>query len=321
MRYEADGNPPDSDFVCVLCETYEVEANWLLFGNGPMKLEPHQKETHLDMFQDVFLGDKEAANRRALKMDDSGVVLRQSRQEAEELASKMITTLGLDESKSEYLRQTLQTTICQRLLAERQRDQAWEKVTTTPAPISDDNLGFGECAELLNKMPSAEFILRKVGDINKLQMIQSSGVKAITLDADIFDATLDAMERQTVSSKLSGSLMDELKALVLKDYGQEELDRAENLTAKIVITYDKRKKKAVLGREALESIAAKIVDEEDDNGFMIKTLSGETIRGSQIAVRTSVPLPKHGKSVWRDAAWDALNTYYLQLRENNTLEE
>ena len=142
----------------------------------------------------------------------------------------------------------------------------------------------------------AEFTLEKVGDINKLKLIKSHGVKSVTLDASIFDASLDYMERKTISSKLGGSLMQEIKALVLKDWGADDVERAENLTARIVLSFDSRKKQAVLGRETLESMATKIIDEDDD-GFMIETLTGEKIRQNQIAVRKSVLLPKHGKSV------------------------
>lgn len=166
-----------------------------------------------------------------------------------------------------------------------------------------------------------EFTLEKVGDINKLKLIESHGVRSVTLNASIFDAELTRLKRKTISSKLNGSIMDELKALVLKDWGADEAERAENLTARIVLSYDSRKKKATIGRETLESMATKIIDEEDDDGFMVETLTGEKIRHSEIAIRKTVLLPKYGKSVLRDDAWSALKQYHSELKSSGTFEQ
>lgn len=166
----------------------------------------------------------------------------------------------------------------------------------------------------------SEFTLEKIGNINKLKIIEQHGVKSVSLNASIFDASLEYTKRKTVSSKINGSVMDELKALVLKDWGKDEVDRAENLNARIVLSYDTRKKKAALGRETLESMATKIVDENDD-GFTIETRTGVKIRHDEIAVRKTVSLPRHGKSVWRDDAWKALKQYYNELKSSGTLEQ
>lgn len=167
---------------------------------------------------------------------------------------------------------------------------------------------------------STFFSLKKVGNANKLNLIQSQGVKSITIDASIFDASIDCMERKTVSSKLGGSLMDELKSLALKDLGQKEIDQAENLSARIVLTFDSRRKKAVLGRDTLTSMAAKIVSEDDD-GFTIETVGGETIRQNQITLRKTVKLAKYGKSVYRNDTWKELRQYYNELNAAGNLSQ
>lgn len=165
-----------------------------------------------------------------------------------------------------------------------------------------------------------EFTLEKVGDINKLKLIQSHGVKSVTFDTSIFAASIAHTERKSISSKIGGSLMDEIKALASKDLGQKDIDQAENLNARIVLSYDIRRKKATLGQETLMSMATKVIDEAED-GFMIETLSGEKIRQSQIAVRKTVQLAKYGKSVLRDDAWLALRQYYSELKTSGTLDQ
>jgi len=172
------------------------------------------------------------------------------------------------------------------------------------------------------KCPSeaSKFGLSKVGDIDKLKVLQKQGVKAVHLDASIYDATIAHSERTTLSSRLSGGFMDQLRALIKKDMPDIEIEKAENLIAHIVLTYDSRKKKVSIGRSALENMAKQMVDDNEE-GFMIETLGGEKIRQDQITVRKKVKLPGYGKSVLRQDAWRALQEYHLELQAGGILEQ
>lgn len=167
---------------------------------------------------------------------------------------------------------------------------------------------------------ASQFKLDKAGNIDKYKLIKAQGVKSITLSSSISEASVAHAERKTVSSKISGRLMDEVKALLLKDIPQDEIDQAENLNARIELSYDSRRKKSSIGRKALNSVATQIIDDDED-GFEITTLSGETIRESQISLRKSVTLAKYGKSVWRDEAWSALLEYFQELKSGGFTEQ
>lgn len=167
----------------------------------------------------------------------------------------------------------------------------------------------------------AQFHLLKVGDVNKLKMIEAQGVKSVHLGASLYDATIDYEERKSISSRLRGGIMDQVKALIEKDIPDVEIDKLENLSASIVLSYDARSKKKVLGKETLESLSQKILAGDGEDGFTIETVGGEKITHDEVTVRKSVNLTKHGKSVFRDEAWRELQQYFAELEKVGILEQ
>jgi len=41
-RYERGTNPPDADFIAILCEAYNINAHWLITGKGTKDLNSQQ---------------------------------------------------------------------------------------------------------------------------------------------------------------------------------------------------------------------------------------------------------------------------------------
>ncbi len=167
---------------------------------------------------------------------------------------------------------------------------------------------------------ASKFALSKKADVDKVRLIQSQGVKSINLNATLFDATLDHLERTTVRKRIGGKLMDEIKALILEDQDAAELEGAENLSAHVILKYDSRRTDSTIGRQSIESLASQMIEDGDD-GFTIETLGGEKIKGTDITLRKTVSLPKHGKSVFCGDAWRALEQYYYELRDGGLLEQ
>lgn len=168
--------------------------------------------------------------------------------------------------------------------------------------------------------PATNFCLGRKANVDKVKLIQAQGVKAVNLDVSLFDATLEHAERTTIKKRVSGVLMDEIKAFVFKDKTVAEIEKAENLSARITLTYDSRKKGAIAGRDGIAKLANQMLA-DDDEGFSITTKGGETISGSDISLRKTVSLPKHGKSVYCSDAWKALETYFYELKAGGLLEQ
>jgi len=167
----------------------------------------------------------------------------------------------------------------------------------------------------------AQFSLCRKADVDKIQLIRNQGVRSLNLGVSLFEATLDHMERTTVKKRLGGGLMDEVKAMLSEDPELQEIDAAENLSAEIILKFDSRRKDKALGRQRVETLATRLIEDGEDEGFTIVTMEGEKIKGSDISLRKTVCLPKYGKSVFCGDAWRALEEYYYELQAGGLLEQ
>lgn len=167
--------------------------------------------------------------------------------------------------------------------------------------------------------PQQTFELSKVANVNKLKMIQDQGVKEVCFDSSLYEASFLHTDRQTVHNRITGGLFDEFKALFFKDDEIIDIEEAENLTVKLVLSYDKRKKGADFSRKKLEMMANRAYS-EDDEGIKIKTFNGDTVSASDITLKKQVTMNRHGKTVWYSDAWSEIEKYYQELKAGGFLE-
>jgi hypothetical protein len=119
------------------------------------------------------------------------------------------------------------------------------------------------------------------------------------------------------------SVAQEILALFAKDNDQslQEIQEAENLTVRLEISFDARKKGGEVGRKRIEKTADKLIADDEEQGFKIVTGSGKTLSATQIRVSEKTVLPAHGKSVIRTAAWSKLSEYLQELKASGILEQ
>lgn len=167
--------------------------------------------------------------------------------------------------------------------------------------------------------PEQTFELSKIANVNKVKMIQDQGVKEVCFDSSLYEASFLHTERQTVHNRLTGKFFDEFRALFFQDEEPIDLVEAENLTVKLVLSYDKRKKGADFSRKKLETMANRAYT-EDDEGIKIKTFNGDIVSASDITLKKQVVLNRHGKTVWYSDAWSEIEKYYQELKAGGFLE-
>jgi len=167
--------------------------------------------------------------------------------------------------------------------------------------------------------PDQAFELSKVANVNRIKMIKDQGVKEVCFDSSLYEASFLHTERQTVQNRLLGGLFDDFKALFFKDDEAIDLEEAENLTVKLVLSYDKRRKGADFSRKKLEMMADRAYT-EDDEGIKIKTFNGDMVSASDITLKKQVIINRHGKSVWYSDAWIEIEKYYDELKAGGFLE-
>jgi hypothetical protein len=164
------------------------------------------------------------------------------------------------------------------------------------------------------------FSLQYVADAQKLDLVQKEGVKEIVLSATAYEASIEQTKRESARQKLTGAVLDELLALFQKDAKLKDLTERENISAEVVLKFDRRRKGGEVGAQRLARLAQEVLDESSE-GFTIRTLNGNTISGGSLTLSKKAKIPAHGKSTQWSPTAKALDDYYIELRKNGHLEK
>lgn len=154
------------------------------------------------------------------------------------------------------------------------------------------------------------FELLKRADIDKLDLIQRDGVRQVSMKTVAYRTSIEDVVERNKSLRALRSLYGEIQA-VFGFEDVEELDQ-QNLKVEALVTFDKLRGSAVSQRNLVQMAESMIEDEEE--GFMIETLSGKKIRASDMVLSKSVRLDQFGKSIHHNTAWGALQEYDRELR-------
>jgi hypothetical protein len=167
------------------------------------------------------------------------------------------------------------------------------------------------------------FSIESVAKIDKVKLLQQEGVKKVSLNASLYEATMEYTERKTTKMTLLHGVAEEILALFAKDKNKElqEIGEMENLSVKLEISFDSRKKGGTLGQERLEKTARMLIADDEDQGFSIVTGNGKRLTADEIRISDKVMLAPHGTSVFRSSARDALEQYLSDLKESGMLEQ
>lgn len=167
------------------------------------------------------------------------------------------------------------------------------------------------------------FSIEPVANIDKVKLLKSEGVKKIALNASLYEATMDYTERTTTKMTLLNGIAEEFVALFAEDKNRKlrEIDELENLSVKVEISFDARKRGGEVGRERLEAAASRLLDDDEAEGFTIVTGDDKRLTADEVRINQKVSLPAHGNSVSRHEAWSSLAGYLEDLKVSGTLQQ
>ena len=168
------------------------------------------------------------------------------------------------------------------------------------------------------RMPPAagQFELKKVANIDRLRVLNSEGVKEISLGSTLYEATTSYESRQHDVSGVLSAIGHHISAL----FGSDRRPTPDNLKVSVTLKADGRMKEGdVLGYRRLSGLATELIDSDDD--YVITTRANRKITPESMVVRKVVDLPAHGKSVIRDAALHALADFYSELASGGVLSQ
>lgn len=169
-----------------------------------------------------------------------------------------------------------------------------------------DKAGLPPDASMFNLMP--------VADADQLEVIEDEGVKQISLDTTAFTATANHVSRKSIRRKIGDGVMDVFRVIFADDPDLRDIDKLENLSAEMVIKFDRRRKGGELAQERIQSIAKQLVSEPTD-GFKITTFRGTTLGHDQILLHKAINVPADGKTVQREAVFREMLTYFQELND------
>lgn len=168
-----------------------------------------------------------------------------------------------------------------------------------------------------------KFNIEPIANIDKVKLLANEGVKMVSLNASLYEATTEYTERKTTKMTLLNGLAEEFLSLFSNDKDERlhEAGELENLSVRVEISFDSRKRGGEVGRERLEKTASKLIADDEDQGFTIVTGNGKKLTADAIRINEKVVLPAHGNSVSRTEAWSALADFLEDLKQSGTLEQ
>ena len=188
-----------------------------------------------------------------------------------------------------------------------------------------ENVAVSYIKEILKRLHSDDIVdkltVEPVANLDKLEIIKAEGVKRVTLNASLYEASMNYASRNTAKSKISSGIANEIKSLFTKDPEYSSIDEKENLSVKLEISFDSRKKHGELGQKRIDKIANMLISEDEDQGFAILTSTGKRMTAKEIRIRERCNLPSYGNSVERSSAYRALKDYLNKLQTTGLLEQ
>jgi len=162
-----------------------------------------------------------------------------------------------------------------------------------------------------------QFVFSKVANLSKISMLQSQGVKEITLKGSVYEATAKYLSRKGKPAGLISQLAKDFKALL----GIEHDANRDGLRVAMTFVADNRMTGITVGSKQLEKLAIMTVeDAEDGDEFVIETKLGQKITQSEIFIKSAATMESLGKSVAKDGAWAELKAFYESLSASGALE-
>lgn len=156
---------------------------------------------------------------------------------------------------------------------------------------------------------SLAFKLYPRADVDKMAQVMREGVHRLSMNAIANEISINEADT-AVESLLSASLR-ELRALIgLEPRGAQDI---ENL--KVGVSFDFHKMKGTaIDQQSLTNLAQRILD-EDEHGFVIKTLLGNRFKADDVLLTRRVNFEPFGKSIYFRSAWEQLVIFYTTLTQ------
>lgn len=162
------------------------------------------------------------------------------------------------------------------------------------------------------------FQLQPVANPEVVRRVNQEGAKRVHLNVSQYkETTRDRDRPKTIIEKIGSDLKD-IIGLIDRDETRAEILAADNVSAKLIISLDRRRPGAT--PEDLASFAAQVASEDED-GIEIETTSGHRIKHGELILKKVVDVKAFAKTVHHQHSWELMEEYLRELRHAGTLEQ
>lgn len=163
--------------------------------------------------------------------------------------------------------------------------------------------------------------LVRIGDLNKLAMIEAVGVKTVDLKVDIAEATAVDMAQDGAAgfwTNAKNEIAGAFRAITAQDENISQLRLAEQGT--VTVSINVKKGDLEVAKSGLDQLAEAVADDDEAESFVIHLRNSQTIKADEVTVKKQVRLDEVANSVSVQQAWDEMATYYDELMETGQIE-
>lgn len=167
-----------------------------------------------------------------------------------------------------------------------------------------------------------KFNLVRVGNLDKLAMIEAAGVKSIDLNISISEAAAVDLAEHTgkggIWLTVKRAVADQFKAMIARDADIGQLREAEK--GSVTVSINVPKGDLAIAKNALNHMAEALAEDSDADDFQITLRNGQTIKPHEVSVKKRVELDAVANSVSIEQAWTEMRSFMNELIENGQIE-
>ena len=162
------------------------------------------------------------------------------------------------------------------------------------------------------------FQLVPIADDATLQLLFDQGVKSISLHIGQYLETAMNREEARQGRNIVQSLgLDVLMDLVRRDEDRRQIESAENVNARLVISLNSNRRG--IEAQTLATIARDVTN-EDPNDIEFVTTTNQRFKRGDLIIKRSVELSLDGQTVNYHQAWNQMVDYFDQLQGTGILD-
>jgi len=160
--------------------------------------------------------------------------------------------------------------------------------------------------------------LRRVADLDMVELIEQFGVRSVTLDASLYEASQRYIHRKAGRATFMGKFYEQLTAAFAATKSASQVDAAADLMTEVTIKLP-TKNKSLVAEKGLAELVTEAVEEDGESNVRIQLGNGMTVSSTRIAMSKQFGIVAVNKGLSHHDAFDVLDQYMDQLRGQHLL--